>query len=55
MKKLLYIITLSISLNSFKAQTSPTGLNVNDVAPDYTAVDQHGKTINLKQLVKFEP
>lgn len=34
------------------AQTAPSGLNVNDKAPDFTAKDQSGKNISLKNELK---
>ena len=44
------IITQSICL---MAQNGPSGLNLNDKAPDFTAADQNGKNISLKkELIK---
>ncbi len=34
------------------AQTSPKGLNVNDKAPEFSAKDQNGKMISLKNELK---
>ncbi len=52
MKKLFYLLILLINANLFVAQTSPTGLLVNDVAPDFSAINQNGKSINLKEQLK---
>lgn len=52
MKKLFYLLIVLININSFDAQTSPTGLFVNDVAPDFSAINQSGKSINLKEQLK---
>lgn len=40
-------MTLTVS-----AQNSPKGLNLNDKAPEFTARDQHGKTISLSEELK---
>ena len=39
-----------VSFSSF-SQDQPRGLAVNDKAPDFTAKDQSGKSINLKSLL----
>lgn len=41
------LMTLTVS-----AQNSPKGLNLNDKAPEFTARDQHGKTISLSEELK---
>jgi peroxiredoxin len=49
MKKMLvsvFVIAFVISIN---AQDGPKGLNVNDLAPGFSAKDQGGKTISLKE------
>jgi peroxiredoxin len=52
MKKMyLPVIGLLLSLSSF-AQTGPKGLNVHDQAPDFTAKDQSGKTVSLRNELK---
>ncbi len=52
MKKL--IITLVAATFTFfsHAQTKPAGLQVNDKAPEFTAKDQNGKVISLKDKLK---
>jgi len=47
-------IALLILLNAFslKAQNKPTGLMVNDNAPNFMAKDQTGKSIELKKELK---
>ena len=51
MKKLLFLIITLCSLQ-LNAQTYPAGLNVKDAAPDFTAIDQNSKKINLKKQLK---
>lgn len=41
------MITLTLS-----AQEAPKGLNLNDKAPEFTAKDQHGKSISLSTELK---
>ncbi|MEO8108658.1 MAG: peroxiredoxin-like family protein [Ginsengibacter sp.] len=52
MKK--FIITLLAATFTFfcNAQTKPAGLQVNDKAPEFTAKDQNGKVISLKDELK---
>lgn len=52
MKK--FIITLlAVTFIFFgNAQTKPAGLQVNDKAPEFTAKDQNGKVISLKDKLK---
>ncbi len=52
MKK--FIITLVAATFIFfsHAQTKPAGLQVNDRAPEFTAKDQNGKVISLKDKLK---
>ena len=38
-----------------KAQEKPLGLALNDIAPNFTAKDQYGKTVNLKALLNKGP
>lgn len=52
MKKLVLSGVLCISLYSYKAQNQPVGLHVNDKAPEFTASDQNGKAISLKDELK---
>lgn len=52
MKKLVLLITIAIVAFSFIANDKPTGLNVGDIAPDFTAKNQNNKDVNLKELLK---
>lgn len=52
MKKLVLLIALAIVTFSFITNDEPTGLNVGDVAPDFTAKNQNNKEVNLKELLK---
>jgi peroxiredoxin len=52
MKKLFLIVSLLFAVVSMNAQDGPKGLNINDKAPDFTAKDQEGKTISLKDELK---
>lgn len=51
MKKI-YILCITFLFSHAFAQTYPSGLNVNDKAPDFTATDQKGEKINLKKQLK---
>jgi len=59
MKKAIFLFSILYMISSAVAgQTAtvyPTGLKVGDVAPSFTAKDQNGKTINLKQALKQGP
>lgn len=51
--KAFYIIIVNLLLSlAVIAQTSPQGISVNDKAPDFTAKDQNGKIIWLKNELK---
>lgn len=52
MKQLFFSVTLLIVSFSMDAQEGPKGLNINDAAPDFTAKDQNGKAVNLKENLK---
>lgn len=52
MKQLIFSVTLLILSFSMAAQEGPKGLNINDTAPDFTANDQNGKAVNLKEKLK---
>jgi len=52
MKKLLLFLLLLVTILSFTTTNTPQGLNVNDSAPNFTAIDQNGKIVNLKELLK---
>ena len=53
-KYLCLTIVLLLTLLSY-AQDKPQGLQVNDLAPTFTAKDQNGKEISLKSLLKKGP
>jgi peroxiredoxin len=48
MKKILFLLIVVCNAHAY-AQPYPVGLNVNDVAPDFSATDQRGEKINLKK------
>jgi peroxiredoxin len=52
MKNLVLVIALAIVTFSFITNDNPKGLMVGDVAPDFTAKNQNGKDVNLKELLK---
>lgn len=52
MKKLLLFVSILFIAVLMNAQNTPKGLNVNDIAPDFTAKDQQGHSINLKEKLK---
>ena len=51
MKKLFFFLITIVSLQ-VDAQTYPTGLNINDNAPDFNAMDQKNENIHLAKLLK---
>ena len=51
MKKLFILLITLVSLQT-QAQTYPRGLNVNDDAPDFTAMDQKSENVHLAKLLK---
>ena len=53
-QKYLAIGCLFLCLSAF-AQEEPSGLNVNDDAPPFTAINQYGKEVNLRSLLKQGP
>jgi peroxiredoxin len=58
MKKVIFLFSVLCSITSIVfAQTTvyPEGLKVGDAAPMFTAKDQSGKTINLKDVLKNGP
>ena len=59
MKKLTPLISFLLMLSSLafaQAETVyPEGLKVGDIAPDFSAKDQDGKTISLKQALQKGP
>ena len=59
MKKSTILFSLLLTVSSIAIAQSqtvyPDGLKVGDVAPEFTAKDQNGKTINLKQALKKGP
>ena len=52
MKQLVLSVALFIATITVTAQDKPKGLNVNDKAPTFTAKNQAGKTISLKEQLK---
>ncbi len=52
MKQLSFLLSLLVTVLSLQAQVGPKGLNLNDNAPDFTAKDQNGKSITLKNELK---
>lgn len=55
MKKLLYSVILFLFSFSLFAQDGPKGLKVNDAAPEFSAMDQNGKEVKLKDQLKKGP
>lgn len=58
MRKSILMLVFVFALSPVFAQTEtvyPEGLKVGDKAPDFTAKDQDGKSINLKKLLKQGP
>ncbi len=56
MKKISVAILILFLATGFSfSQNTPKGLMVGDVAPDFTSVDQYGKSIHLKSLLKDGP
>ncbi len=52
MKKFYLIISLFFIMVLANAQKKPEGLFINSKAPDFTALDQNGNSIRLKDLTK---
>lgn len=52
MKKITFCFSISVLLLSLNAQKLPTGLNINDKAPDFKAKNQTDKSIELKEVLK---
>jgi peroxiredoxin len=52
MKKLALLLVFSFIASSFITNDKPIGLNVGDIAPDFTAKNQSNKDVNLKELLK---
>ena len=52
MKKIILTLLITISVFFCNSQSKPAGLNVNDKAPEFTAKDQNGKVISLKEELK---
>ena len=55
MKQVLFLSFFVISIFQCVAQNNPRGLELNDLAPDFTAKDQDGKAVNLHQLMEKGP
>ncbi len=52
MKKILLLAVLAFQSVTMMAQDGPKGLQLNDKAPGFTAKDQNGKTVELKDQLK---
>lgn len=52
MKKILLLAVLAFQSVNMMAQDGPKGLQLNDKAPGFTAKDQNGKTVELKDQLK---
>ncbi|MEP6926515.1 MAG: peroxiredoxin-like family protein [Ginsengibacter sp.] len=52
MKKIVLSLIVSAFILFANAQVQPAGLKVNDKAPEFSAKDQNGKLISLKEEVK---
>jgi peroxiredoxin len=50
----LFILTAFV-LSSLLSANAQQGLQVNDMAPDFTAMDQNGNKINLKEVLEKGP
>ena len=55
MKKLFLLGAVLFQSAIMLAQTVTQGLNLNDKAPEFTATDQNGKTVSLKNELKNGP
>ena len=55
MKQLFFSVALLFVAVIMNAQEDPKGLSINDTAPDFTAIDQEGKPVNLKQQLEKGP
>ena len=55
MKRIVLIVSALLLSVLMNAQTGPVGLNVNDKAPDFSAKDQDGRIISLKEQLKKGP
>jgi len=54
MKKIFLSLSFAICISFCNSQTYPAGLKVNDKAPDFSAKDQNGKIISLKDELKSD-
>ena len=52
MKQFIFSVALLFAAVTMNAQEGPRGLSLNDTAPDFTAKDQGGKPVNLKQQLE---
>lgn len=52
MKKILLLAVVAFQSVTMMAQDGPKGLQLNDKAPGFTAKDQNGKTVELKDQLK---
>lgn len=52
MKKRIFLLPVAIITFAFIASDKPMGLNIGDVAPDFTAKNQNNKDVSLKALLQ---
>jgi peroxiredoxin len=52
MKNILLVTLLLVSSTSIFSQNKPVGLLIDQTAPDFTAKDQYGKSVNLQAQLK---
>jgi peroxiredoxin len=55
MKKIILLVVLLTGGIFLRAQEGPKGLAINTAAPDFKAMDQHGKPIHLRAQLKKGP
>lgn len=55
MKKIFLVAAVLFQTGFLFAQTVPKGLNLNDKAPEFSAPDQNGKMVSLKNELKKGP
>ncbi len=55
MKRILLSVSIMLIAAMGFGQDGPKGLQVNDVAPLFTATDQNGKVVNLEEKLKTGP
>ena len=55
MKNLFWSVSIFLFAFGVNAQDSPKGLAINNMAPDFKAIDQNGNQVDLKDLLKKGP